>query len=103
MKKILVLGAGAQGSVVVRHLDREAEVKEIISADYDLGAARTLVKGLKKAKALQVDANDIEEILVAAKGAQVIVNALPPDFNPTVMEAAKLDISVDEIVETRPA
>jgi saccharopine dehydrogenase-like NADP-dependent oxidoreductase len=88
MKKIVVLGAGAQGSVVVRHLDREAPVKEIVSADYDLGAARALVKGLKKAKALEVDANNIEEILAAAKGAQLIVNALPPDFNPTVMEAA---------------
>lgn len=88
MNKILVLGAGAQGSVVVRHLDREAPVKEIISADYDLGAAQTLAKGLKKAKALKVDANNIEEILAAARGVQLIVNALPPEFNPTVMEAA---------------
>ena len=42
MKKILVLGVGAQGSTAVRKLDAEPEVGEIICADYDKTAVDTL-------------------------------------------------------------
>ena len=37
---------------------------------------------------VQVDGGRIEEILRVAKGAELIVNALPPEFNPMVMEEA---------------
>ena len=88
MMKVLVLGNGAQGSVVARQLDKEQGVREIICADYSLDAAKKLEKTLKKAKAVQVDAHSIDEITKAAQGVALIVNALPPDFNPSVMEAA---------------
>ncbi len=88
MKRIIVLGTGAQGSVVARRLDEEPNVSEIICADYDLKSAERLEKMLSKAKAVKVDAHHIEEILEAAKGAELIVNALPIEFNSTVMEAA---------------
>ena len=38
MKKVLVLGAGAQGSAAAKRLDIDPGVKEIICADYDLAA-----------------------------------------------------------------
>lgn len=88
MKKIIVLGNGVQGSTVVRRLCEEPNVSEVICADYNLEVSKRLEKMLKKAKAVRVDGSKIEEILSAAKGAGLIVNALPPEFNPVVMEAA---------------
>ena len=35
MKKLLILGAGAQGSTVAKRMDEEPNVAEIICADYD--------------------------------------------------------------------
>lgn len=84
----MVLGNGAQGNVIARHLDKEPAVREIICADYNLEASRRLEKALRKARAVQVDAHDLSEIVRVARGVDLIVNALPPDFNPTVMEAA---------------
>ena len=43
MKKILVLGVGAQGSTVARRMDEEPDVAEIICADYDQRAVNELV------------------------------------------------------------
>ena len=63
MKRIIVLGTGAQGSIVARRLDEEPNVSEIICADYDLKSAERLEKMLSKAKAVKVDAHHIEEIL----------------------------------------
>ena len=88
MKKIIVLGNGVQGSTVVRRLCEEPNVSEVICADYNLEVSKRLEKMLKKARAVRVDGSKIEEILSAAKGAGLIVNALPPEFNPVVMEAA---------------
>lgn len=88
MKRIIVMGTGAQGSIVARRLDEEPNVSEIICADYELKSAERLEKMLSKAKAVKVDAHNIEEILEAAKGAELIVNALPIEFNLTVIEAA---------------
>jgi len=86
--KIIVLGNGVQGSTVIRRLCEEPNVSEVICADYNLEVSKRLEKMLKKAKAARVDGSKIEEILSAAKGAELIVNALPPEFNPVVMEAA---------------
>jgi len=88
MMKIIVLGNGVQGSTVIRRLCEEPNVSEVICADYNLEVSKRLEKMLKKAKAARVDGSKIEEILSAAKGAELIVNALPPEFNPVVMEAA---------------
>ena len=88
MKKILVLGTGAQGSTVAQRMDEEPNVSEIICADADHKAVDELVKILKKAKGAYVDANDIDSIIEAAEGVDLIVNALPIRFAPKVLEAA---------------
>ena len=87
-KKILVLGTGAQGSTVAQRMDEEANVSEIICADYDKKAVDELVGMLKKAKGVQVDANDVDSIIAAAQGVDLIVNALPIAFAPKVLDAA---------------
>lgn len=88
MKKILVLGTGAQGSTVAQRMEEESNVSEIICADYDKKAVDELVKILNKAKGMIVDANDVDSIIKAADGVDLIVNALPIAFAPNVLEAA---------------
>jgi saccharopine dehydrogenase-like NADP-dependent oxidoreductase len=88
MKKILVLGVGAQGSTIAKRLQEEPKVEEIICADYDPRAAQDLEKSLSKATALQVDASNLKDVVKAATGCELIVNGLPPDFNMKVMDAA---------------
>ena len=86
--KLLVLGTGAQGSTVAQRMDEEAAVEEIICADVDHKAVDELVKTLNKARGVYVDADDVNSIIEAAQGVDLIVNALPLRFGPNVLEAA---------------
>ena len=87
-KKVIIVGTGAQGSTIAMRLDREPQVDEIICADYNYDAAARLEQTLTKARAVQVDGSNIDDVLTAARGAYLLVNGLPPDFNLTLMEAA---------------
>ena len=87
-KEVIVLGTGAQGSTIAMPLDEEPNVARVICADYNLEAAQRLEQKLTKAVAFKVDGNNMNEILEASKGADLIVNGLPPDFNVNLMEAA---------------
>jgi saccharopine dehydrogenase-like NADP-dependent oxidoreductase len=87
-KKILILGMGAQGSTVARRMDEEAGVSEIICADYDQKAVDSFVKILTKGRGARVDASDLGSITKFARGADLIVNALPLQFGKNVLEAA---------------
>lgn len=88
MKKVLVLGTGAQGSTAAQRLDEEPNVGEIICADYDKKAVDELVKIMKKGKGVQLDASKKENIVAVAQGVDLIVNALPLDFGKNVLETA---------------
>ena len=88
MKKVLVLGTGAQGSTAARRLDEEAAVGEIICADYNMDAVNELVGSLKKAKGIKCDAYNLDSIIECAEGVDLIVNALPLDFGKNVLDAA---------------
>jgi saccharopine dehydrogenase-like NADP-dependent oxidoreductase len=88
MKKVLVLGVGAQGSAAAKRLDKDPGVSEIIVADYDAKAVDKLVAELTKAKGIRVDATDINSIIAAAEGVDLILNALALTFNQNVLEAA---------------
>jgi saccharopine dehydrogenase-like NADP-dependent oxidoreductase len=88
MKKIIVVGVGAQGSTIAKRLDEHPDVTEIICADYDRKAAEALSNTLGKARALQLDASDVDKVIAAAEGCDLIVNGLPLAFNLIVMEAA---------------
>jgi len=87
-KTVIVMGAGAQGGTIAMRLNAETSVEKIICADYDLDAAKRYEKLLEKAEAVKVDARHADEIVNASTGADLIVNGLPPDFNPAVMNAA---------------
>ena len=88
MKKILVVGVGAQGSTIAKRMDGHPEISEVICADYDIKAAEALKNTLNKAKALQLDARDLNRVIKAAEGCDLIVNGLPLVFNLIIMQAA---------------
>ncbi len=88
MKKILVVGVGAQGSTIAKRMDEHPEVSEIICADYDKKAAEELKSTLSKATALQLDASDENRLIQVAQGCDLIVNGLPLVFNLIIMKAA---------------
>ena len=88
MKKIIVIGVGAQGSTIAKRMNEHPGISEIICADYDSRAAQELSNSLEKAKALKLDARDVNNVIKAAEGCDLIVNGLPLEFNLTVMEAA---------------
>ncbi len=88
MKRIIVIGVGAQGSVIAKRLNDHEDVSEIICADYDRKAAEALSSTLSKATSLQLDASDVQNVIDASKGCDLIVNGLPLEYNMQVMEAA---------------
>ena len=88
MKKIIVIGVGAQGSTIAKRMDEHPQVSEIICADYDIEAAEKLSRTLKKATALRLDAKNLENVIKAAEGCSLIVNGLPLQYNLVIMEAA---------------
>ena len=88
MKKVMVCGCGVQGTTICRKLDLEPNVEEIICADYDIKIAEEVCKMMKKGKPVKVDASNIDEIVKAAEGCELIVNVMPLDFGVNVLEAA---------------
>jgi len=88
MQKMMIVGVGAQGSTIAKRMDAHPEVSEIICADYDLKAAQRLSRSLKKAKAVRLDARDLNSVIKAAQGCRLVVNGLPLEFNLLIMEAA---------------
>lgn len=87
-KKVLVLGTGAQGTTVVKRLDREPNVDKVICADYDEAAAKELAGEMTKAEGCFVDASTKEAILPLIEDCDLVVNALPLEFGINVIEAA---------------
>jgi saccharopine dehydrogenase-like NADP-dependent oxidoreductase len=69
-------------------MDEHPGVSNIICADYDIQAAEKLSSGLKKATALGLDARNLDNIIRAAEGCDLMVNGLPLQYNLVIMEAA---------------
>ncbi|MFA5637980.1 MAG: saccharopine dehydrogenase NADP-binding domain-containing protein [Anaerovoracaceae bacterium] len=87
MKKIVILGVGAQGSTVAKFIDKDENVKKIICADYDEKAVKELVKELSKGEGAKVDASSEESIIKVIEGADLVVNGLPLAYGKNVLEA----------------
>ena len=88
MKKVIIIGVGAQGSTIAKRLNEDAFVSEIICADYDIKAAEALGNALDKATSLQMDAGQVDNVVKAAQGCDIIVNGLPLEYDLIIMEAA---------------
>lgn len=90
MMKVLIVGAGGQGAPCASILARDKDVSEIVLGDIDLELANKVKQKIKSAKItpVKVDAGKIEDIEIAAKGVDVIINLTVTAFNSNIMKAA---------------
>lgn len=87
--KVFVLGLGAQGRVISYLLDKSGVVDELRVGDIQPDSVKGFVDGmLDNASLYKVDASKMDEVIKAAKGVDVIVNAVLPSLNINVLKAA---------------
>ncbi len=89
--KVLVLGGyGAQGSVICTYLARSPDVSEIVCTGRNLEKAKRLAQRLQsdKVKPKKLDAGKPDELVMAAKGMDLVVNSTAPKYNLLIMDAA---------------
>lgn len=91
-KKVLIIGAGAQGNVISSVLARADEVDEIILGDIDVRRAEEIAhyNGKHKIKVEKIDASNVDEIVSIMKSNNVdlVINATLPRFVRNVMKAS---------------
>ena len=87
--KVLIVGAGMQGQVLTWNLGRNPAVTEIVVADYDEERAAFVAGQVGNGKALSmfIDAADSDAVAAAGEGCKLIVNAVIPEFNTSLMRA----------------
>jgi len=90
MKKILILGAGAQGGPCASILASDKDISAIVLADINIDLANRVKEKIKSDKitTMKVDAGKVEDIERAARGADAIINLVLPRFNPNILKAA---------------
>lgn len=87
--RILLLGVGAVGSVIARHLAGHPAVDGLTLADRDTARARALLPDLRgPVSVADADAADTAALGRLVHGHQIVVNAVLPRFNGAVMDAA---------------
>ncbi len=94
--RVLQLGVGSVGEVIARTLATAREVDAIVLADIDESRAHVVAAKLPSGKAtcLQLDVTDAAALLKALADADLVINALAPDYNMDVM-AACLEAGTD--------
>jgi len=86
---VLVVGAGAVGSVIVKFLSREKRIEKIICSDKNPKRARRFIDfSDSKLSFKKIDASDENQIAKASKDVDLIINAALPHFNTTIMKSA---------------
>ncbi len=87
--KVVIVGAGMQGHVLTWNLARNPAVTEIVLGDYDEGRARLIAErvGGGRAKPVFIDAADTAAVAKVATGARLVVNAVIPEYNLSIMRA----------------
>lgn len=88
--RIFIVGAGGQGGPCTAILARDQEVEQVVLADIDLQVAEKVKKkvGSDKVKTARVDAGNVEELVSAGSGCDVIIDLVLPWLAPKVIEAA---------------
>ncbi len=110
MKKVMIIGAGAQGNVISGVLSQAQDVASILLGDIDVvraGEVKQFV-GSNKINVERVDASDGGALVAQMKAGpyDLVVNATLPVFNRSILEAciqAKtnyLDMASNEILKS---
>src|SRR5467141_1554885 len=87
---VLLVGSGAVGSVIARHLCGSDAVGAVLLADVNGVLAKQTVARLqsRKARAMQLDASDTSALRQAMQGCGIVINAALPRFNKVIQAAA---------------
>jgi len=90
MKRVLIVGAGAQGGPCAAILAGEESVTEIRLGDINFETARQVASkiGSSKVRPLKLDASDKGELIEAAEGVEAIFNFTLIGFSEIIMQAA---------------
>jgi saccharopine dehydrogenase (NAD+, L-lysine forming) len=88
--RVLVVGTGGVGAAVAAVAKRRDFFERITFADLDPARPEALVARLDDPRfaAAQVDASDAAGVGALARGADVVLNATDPRFNPAIFAAA---------------
>ena len=111
MKKVLIIGAGAQGNVISGVLGKAEDVGSITIGDIDVARASEVAEFVNpdKIEAILIDAANIDEMTSLMKngGYDLVVNATLTDFNRCIIQAAVdaktnyLDMASDEYLQAK--
>jgi len=90
MKVVVLGGAGAAGTVIVKHLVKSPEISEVVCADIAIERARKITHELKnsKLKIKKVNVANFTSVLNILIDADLVINATRPEWNISVMDAA---------------
>lgn len=90
MKKVLIVGAGAQGGPCTSILPGEDNVSEIRLGDINFDIANKVAERInsKKVIPINLDAGKKEALTKASEGVDAIMNFTLIEFNDIIMEAA---------------
>lgn len=86
--KVLIVGCGAVAYVLSTLLAKDKSVSKIFCASKDVKKAKKFIPFNKKIKLVKLDASRFEDVVKAAKGVDLVVNASLPYFNEIIMRAA---------------
>ncbi|MDM8541958.1 saccharopine dehydrogenase NADP-binding domain-containing protein [Desulfococcaceae bacterium HSG9] len=110
MKKVFIIGAGAQGNVISGVLSQADDVDAILLGDVDLGRAEEVARfvGSDKITAVHVDASDVDKMadMITQGPYELVVNACLPVFDRPIMEACLkgkadyLDMASNEMLKS---
>jgi saccharopine dehydrogenase-like NADP-dependent oxidoreductase len=113
MKKVMIIGAGAQGNVISGVLSQANDVGTILLGDVDLERANEVAQhvGSDKIEVERIDASNVKEMETQIKQGpyELVVNATLPVFDRPILEAcvnAKanyLDMASNEMLQSSTA
>jgi len=88
--KVVIVGAGEQGYVLTWNLAKHPAVDEIVIGDWDEDRAEEVKAawGAGKTTAVKVDARDVDRVAQLAEGADLLINAVIPEWDDPLMKAA---------------
>jgi hypothetical protein len=84
--RMFILGTGATGSLLAKLLARQGH--HVVCGDRDPERAQRFLGTSSSTPLKQVNARDVHNIVKAAHGAQLLINACPAVFNKIVLRAA---------------
>lgn len=86
--RVVIIGAGATGSIIAKFLCDSAQVEQVLVGDIDPAKAKKFLIPSSKLTFKEVSAKQIDQVAALAAGYDLLINAALPDFNEHLMQAA---------------